>query len=209
MEVSETEETVVVDSDSESETETVVPKAKPVKSDSDQEEDIVIDSDSESETVVPKAKSEPKKAKSEPKAKTTKGKAKKVEKSDVESETEEKSESEHEVSDEKKRVVKGCVPMDLVRQVMKHSEFPEGAINQTKVKTILDLFIKTVVENVKNGDNVTLTNYMTFKRTLRAERTHKIPKTDNTVTKPAHMVMTIDIKPALKKEFEAIPVTDK
>ena len=160
------------------------------------------DSESEIEIEIPKIEKHKKAmTKAKPKAKKTEPK----EESDAESE---KSESEPKEKKKAKRVVNGCVPLDLVKQVMKHDEFPEGAINQTKVKTILDLFVKTIVENVKNGDNVTLTNYMTFKRMQHAERVHKIPKTDNTVTKPAHMVMTIDIKPALKKEFEAIPVSE-
>lgn len=108
--------------------------------------------------------------------------------------------------EKKTRVVAGCVSMDLVRQMMKNNAFPHGEINQTKVKIICDMFIKTVIESVKAGENVTLTNYLTFKRAKRAERVHKIPKSEETVTKPAHYVMTIDVKPALKKEFETLQV---
>ena len=174
---------------------------------SDREETLVVDSDSDREKKVAKAV----KAKPVKEQKPKKAEPKKVEPehtSDSEAEAEPEAQADDEPKTTKKRVVNGCVPVDLVKQVMKQSDFPEGAINQAKVKTILDMFIKTIVENVKNGDNVTLTNYMTFKRTQRAERTHKIPKTDNTVTKPAHMVMTIDVKPALKKEFEALPVSE-
>lgn len=109
---------------------------------------------------------------------------------------------------DKKRIVNGCVSVDLVKQMM--TTLPDDVtnnINQKTIKMICDTFVKTVVENVKNGNNVTLTNYLTFKRVLRSERVHKVPLADRTVTKPAHFVMTVDVKPALKKQFQDVVVT--
>lgn len=81
------------------------------------------------------------------------------------------------------------------------------------MKTIADLFVKTLVSQVMEGEKVTLTNHMTFKRMLRAERTHKVPVPKNKkgtepqeVTKPAHFVIAMEVKPMLKAKFEALTV---
>jgi nucleoid DNA-binding protein len=77
------------------------------------------------------------------------------------------------------------------------------------------MFVKTLVASVLEGDKVTLTNHMTFKRALRAERTHKVPAKKSkdgkvteakSVTKKAHYVMTMEVKPALKAKFEALDI---
>ncbi len=148
-----------------------------------------------------------------PKKKVTK-KAKKTESSDqemvadssdgvVNSDAPVNSDSEA-TGDKKKRIVNGCVSMEIVKQVA--AAIPDVDMSQKNIKLILDTFVKTVIENCKSGTNVTLTNYMTFKRSERQERTHKVPNSDKTVVKPKHYVLTIDVKPALKKQFEEIVV---
>lgn len=113
-------------------------------------------------------------------------------------------------TEKKGRVVNGCVSIQIVKQMM--DKLPEDVpsnMTQKAIKAICDTFVKTVIENVKSGNNVTLTNYMTFKRALREERTHKVPKSDKVVTKPEHYVMCIDVKPALKSQFAEVEITDK
>lgn len=113
-------------------------------------------------------------------------------------------------NEKKSRVVNGCVSIQIVKQMMDKlpDEVPSN-MSQKAIKAICDTFVKTVIENVKSGNNVTLTNYMTFKRALREERTHKVPKSDKVVTKPEHYVMCIDVKPALKTQFADVEITEK
>ena len=137
--------------------------------------------------------------------KEKKTKATKVEKKESESDADNEDESEGKSKKEKK----GSVPVDLIRQMMEDPNMPSGMTIKA-AKAICECYMRTVFENVKQGESVTLTNWMTFKRALRAERTHYGPSKENPsaekkkIVKPAHYVMTIDVKPALKAEFEEI-----
>lgn len=129
---------------------------------------------------------------------------------EVESEEEEVEESSKskKISDDestgdekKKRADIGPVSSTLIKRMkeMFKDELPD--ISQKDMKIVCDSFVKMIVSEVKEGKNITLMNHMTFKRVKRAERTHSIPKTNNKVVKPAHFVMTMEVKPALKKVF--------
>ena len=134
-----------------------------------------------------------------------KTKATKVEKKESESDADNEDESEGKSKKEKK----GSVPVDLIKQMMEDPNMPSGMTIKA-AKAICECYMRTVFEKVKQGESVTLTNWMTFKRALRAERTHYVPSKENPtaekkkIVKPAHYVMTIDVKPALKAEFEEI-----
>ena len=79
--------------------------------------------------------------------------------------------------------------------------------SQETVHKICNAFIKVIIDNVKSGNTVTLTNNMSFKRILRNERVHKNPKDrSKVITKPAHYVMKMEVKQALKTAFESIDV---
>jgi nucleoid DNA-binding protein len=90
---------------------------------------------------------------------------------------------------------------------------------KSDTKRLADLFMRTVVDEVMAGNNVTLTNHMTFKRAARKARDHKVPvpvrnkdkdsdAVPKIVHKDAHYVMTMEVKPALKSRFEAVAVVE-
>lgn len=110
----------------------------------------------------------------------------------------------------KKREVSSAVPKTLVDLVFANLK-DAGEVSTTKkdIKAICDCFVKTLVAQVMEGEKVTLTNHMTFKRALRKERKHKTPKTGVEVTKPAHYVMTMEVKPDLKKKFVEVEIQDE
>ena len=94
---------------------------------------------------------------------------------------------------------------------------PSTIIDQVKQTTglaandarkVCDAFISTLIDHVKTGKSVSLKNCITFKRVLRGDRNHKNPKTGEGIFKKAHYVMTMDVKPALRREFEELVVAD-
>ena len=118
----------------------------------------------------------------------------------------------------KQRVVNSCVSMEFVKVVK--GALPDDIkvdLTRTDLKLICETFVKTIISQVMSGEKVTLTNHMTFKRTLRKERKHVNPQKYNTkntdadfemITKPAHYILSMDVKPALKKVFEAIEIAE-
>lgn len=100
------------------------------------------------------------------------------------------------------------VPMPLAIRVSKalQESNPEIKITQKDVKTVCEAFVKTIVTDTLDGNTVALPNYLTFKRVLRKERTHKNPQTKEAIVKPAHYVLTMDVKANLKKQFEEVKV---
>lgn len=108
---------------------------------------------------------------------------------------------------DKKRVM-NAVSKEFLKLVI--SNLPASTTLSTKdVKTVCEVFVKSLVSQVKTGGAVSFTNNMTFKRVTRDDRTHKNPKTGEEVFKPAHYVMVMEVKQALKKQFEEIPVSKK
>ena len=163
--------------------------------------------------VVKEKKPKEVKAKKEVKeVKEVKEKAVKEKKTKTKVETkveESDADNEDETEGKSKKEKKGSVPVSLIKQMMEDPNMPSGMTIKA-AKAICECYMRTVFENVKKGESVTLTNWMTFKRALRAERTHYVPSKENPtaekkeIVKPAHYVMTIDVKPALKAEFEEI-----
>ena len=161
-----------------------------------------------------KTKAAPAAPKEKKEVKEKADKPKKTKKVKTTSDEEKEAVIESDDGDNKEKKRKGSVPVDLIKQMMEENPEVMSGVTIKTAKAICECYMKTIFEKVKNGDNVTLTNWMTFKRALRAERTHCVPskKKDEDeekeekkkIVKPAHYVMTIDVKPALKAEFEEI-----
>jgi nucleoid DNA-binding protein len=103
-----------------------------------------------------------------------------------------------------------AVPSDFVSQVQ--NQLPEDLAAKLKVKDvkeICELFVKTLVDKVKAGQTVSFTNNMTFKRQVRNARTYKNLKTGEAINKPPHYVLSMQVKPALKKVFDDLVVGDE
>lgn len=77
----------------------------------------------------------------------------------------------------------------------------------TDVKLVAEAFVNLLVTSTSNGESITFTNLFTFKRALRENRTHKNPRDNTPIFKPAHYVLTMEVKPQLKEHFGQIPVT--
>lgn len=97
------------------------------------------------------------------------------------------------------------VPMPLAAKVAK-SLGEDIKVSQKDVKAICEAFVKTIVADTLEGNTVALPNYITFKRVLRKQRTHKNPQTKEEIVKPAHYVLCMDVKASLKKQFEEVKV---
>ncbi|AWD32459.1 DNA-binding protein HU-beta [Candidatus Kinetoplastibacterium sorsogonicusi] len=50
-------------------------------------------------------------------------------------------------------------------------------VSKSSVNKIVDAFIETVKETIKNGDSVTLIGFGTFETSIRAERNGRNPRT--------------------------------
>lgn len=95
------------------------------------------------------------------------------------------------------------IPNAMIEQICTETE-----ASAEDVRKICDSFLSTLVANVKEGKNVSFKNALSFKRVLRADRNHKKPKTDEVIFKKAHYVMSMDVKPTLRKAFEEIEVSE-
>lgn len=72
------------------------------------------------------------------------------------------------------------------------------------VKQVSEAFIKLLISSTSTGESITFTNLFTFKRALRDNRTHKNPRDNTPIFKPAHYVLTMEVKPQLKDQFGLI-----
>lgn len=72
------------------------------------------------------------------------------------------------------------------------------------VKVVSEAFIKLLINSTSTGESLTFTNLFTFKRALRDRRTHKNPRDNTPIFKPAHYVLTMEVKPQLKEQFGMI-----
>ncbi len=96
------------------------------------------------------------------------------------------------------------IPTTIIQQVKQ-----ETGLTVDETRKVCDSFIKALIAQVKTGKSVSFKNCITIKRVLRGDRIHKNPKTGESIPKKAHYVMTMDVKPALRKEFEEIEVTEE
>ena len=97
------------------------------------------------------------------------------------------------------------VPMPLAKKVSE-TLGDELKISQKDSTIVCEAFGKTVVQETMEGRTVALPNYFTFKPVLRKARTHKNPQTKEEIFKPAHYVLSMDVKANLKKMFEGVKV---
>jgi nucleoid DNA-binding protein len=98
-----------------------------------------------------------------------------------------------------------AVPASIVKLVQA-SIADDIEISLKKLKFICDSLIGVIVNEVESGKSVTLTNHFTFKRAYRAERTHKVISTGESMTKPEHYTMTVQVKPALKNRLYELEI---
>ncbi len=108
-------------------------------------------------------------------------------------------------SDGPKKRVMTAVPSSFVSAV--ESALSPELVEKLKtkgVKEVCEAFVKTLVNEVKTGKTVSFTNNFTFARRVRTARNYKNLKTGDPINKPAHFVMTMSVKPALKKDFDTI-----
>lgn len=86
------------------------------------------------------------------------------------------------------------------------SEELAARLKQRDVKEVCEAFVRTIVDDVKAGNTVAFTNNFSFRRKLRGARTYKNLKTGDPMKKEQHFVFSMDVKPALKRAFESLPV---
>ena len=75
-----------------------------------------------------------------------------------------------------------------------------------EVRNICENFLTVILDKVKGGEEVTLTNFLKIKRVLNKERTFKIPRTENTTTKPERYGISVKVMAGTKSAFEALPI---
>jgi nucleoid DNA-binding protein len=100
------------------------------------------------------------------------------------------------------------VSTDFVTSVYKSLPEDLQKVLKTKdVKELTETFVRVLVDKVKDGQVVSFTNHMTFKRQVRSARVYKNLKTGDPINKPPHYVFTMQVKPALKKTFDDVSVS--
>lgn len=67
----------------------------------------------------------------------------------------------------------------------------------------------TMVDMLKDGNNVVFPCMMSFKLVHRDERTHVNPRTKEEIHKDAHNVLYMKVMPHLKKELASLPLVKK
>jgi len=97
-----------------------------------------------------------------------------------------------------------AVSVDFANTVKNALSFDN--ITQKQCKEVCEVFLQVIVNKVKAGETVSFINNMTFKRQIRSGRTYKNLKTGDTINKPKHFVLTMQVRPALKKVFDEIEV---
>jgi len=114
---------------------------------------------------------------------------------------------------DEKKTKKGTlspIPVSVVKSIKQKmdNEHPGMIKNMNEVKLVAEKFLETVVEMTKTKQSVALPNYFTLKPVLRNERVHRNPQNGETVKKPAHYVLCMDVKNKLKKEIAEIDVQE-
>lgn len=102
-----------------------------------------------------------------------------------------------------------AVSLKLAKEVKEFMGDNASDLSQDMISKVCNAFIKVIIDQVKSGKNVTLTNHMTFKRNLSDERMRKNPKTQESILKPAHYTLKMELKPALKVEFAQLDVAEQ
>lgn len=75
-----------------------------------------------------------------------------------------------------------------------------------QVQSLCETFLTVILDKVKAGEDVTLTNFLKFERALNKERTFSIPNSDKTTTKPERYSLKVKVMSGVKTAFETLPV---
>jgi len=88
---------------------------------------------------------------------------------------------------------------EFVELVKEKGEFSTKAMAENAVKVFLD----SITEVLKKGDSVTFVGFGTFSAVKVPEKSGKIPGSDKTYTKPAHMAPKFKAGKSLKDSVAA------
>jgi DNA-binding protein HU-beta len=85
---------------------------------------------------------------------------------------------------------------DLVNSISEKT-----GLTKTKSNEVIDAFVESVTESLKNGDKVTLVNFGTFNTSKRDARKGRNPKTGETIEIPAKRVARFKVGTGLSKNI--------
>jgi nucleoid DNA-binding protein len=84
----------------------------------------------------------------------------------------------------------------------------DWSFEDSDVQRICEGFCQYIIDNVKRGETVNLTNFAKFARALRKERTFTSPNDKtNKITKPDRYALSITVMAGVKEEFEKLNVS--
>ena len=87
---------------------------------------------------------------------------------------------------------------DLVRSVS-----AETGIIRKDVALAVDAFLESLMDSLKDGKDIEIRGFGTFKLKVRKERMGRNPKTEEKVKVPARVVPTFKFSRALKEDINA------
>ena len=85
---------------------------------------------------------------------------------------------------------------DLVNSISQKT-----GLTKTKTNEVIDAFVESVTESLKDGNKVTLVNFGTFNTSKRDARKGRNPKTGETIEIPATRVARFKVGTGLSKNI--------
>ena len=85
---------------------------------------------------------------------------------------------------------------DLVNSISQKT-----GLTKTKTNEVIDAFVESVTESLKDGNKVTLVNFGTFNTSKRDARKGRNPKTGETIEIPAKRVSRFKVGTGLSKNI--------
>jgi DNA-binding protein HU-beta len=85
---------------------------------------------------------------------------------------------------------------DLVNSISQKT-----GLTKTKTNEVIDAFVESVTESLKDGNKVTLVNFGTFNTSKRDARKGRNPKTGETIEIPAKRVARFKVGTGLSKNI--------
>ena len=85
---------------------------------------------------------------------------------------------------------------DLVNSISQKT-----GLTKTKTNEVIDAFVESVTESLKDGNKVTLLNFGTFNTSKRDARKGRNPKTGETIEIPAKRVARFKVGTGLSKNI--------
>ena len=85
---------------------------------------------------------------------------------------------------------------DLVNSISQKT-----GLTKTKTNEVIDAFVESVTESLKDGNKVTLVNFGTFNTSKRDARKGRNPKTGETIEIPAKRVASVKVGTGLSKNI--------